>query len=236
MSATPWYKWYPIDYLRDTAHLTIIEDGAYRRMIDHVMSTRSGIEPDRVYRIAGAVTPEERAAVDRVVFEFTVMQSDGLHIPRCDKELEKLAKYRDGQREKARHRWDAGADATAYAGVMPGDMPDRCLPEVRYQKSDTRSQIPERSTKSSKATDVAARRLLGELNSRAGRNFKAVEAHLRLIKARINEHGEEVLRTMIVMKCREWKNDPKMSEYLRPGTLFNATKCADYVGRVGTFK
>ena len=34
---------------------------------------------------------------------------------------------------------------------------------------------------------------------------------------------------MIDCKVAQWLNDPKMSIYLRPETLFNATKCASYV-------
>jgi len=34
------------------------------------------------------------------------------------------------------------------------------------------------------------------------------------------------------MKCREWGADEKMEEYLRPATLFNATKFAQYRGKL----
>ena len=37
---------------------------------------------------------------------------------------------------------------------------------------------------------------------------------------------------VIAKKVREWGADPKMSTYLRPATLFNATKFAQYQGEL----
>ena len=80
-----------------------------------------------------------------------------------------------------------------------------------------------------------AKSLLELLNQKTGRNFRPVDAHMKMIIARLREHGEDTLRAMIAIKCREWRNDEKMSAYLRPGTLFRPGNCADYVGVVGTF-
>ena len=40
------------------------------------------------------------------------------------------------------------------------------------------------------------------------------------------------MRAVVVRKCRDWAADEKMEPYLRPATLFNATKFAQYVGEV----
>ena len=37
---------------------------------------------------------------------------------------------------------------------------------------------------------------------------------------------------VIAKKTREWKGNLKMDEYLRPATLFNATKFEQYVGEL----
>ena len=42
------------------------------------------------------------------------------------------------------------------------------------------------------------------------------------------------LIAVINRKCLEWLDDPKFSQYLRPSTLFNATKFNDYVGQLDT--
>ena len=38
------------------------------------------------------------------------------------------------------------------------------------------------------------------------------------------------LRAVVARKVAEWRDDPKMQKFLRPETLFNKTKCEQYVG------
>jgi uncharacterized phage protein (TIGR02220 family) len=56
---------------------------------------------------------------------------------------------------------------------------------------------------------------------------------LKLITARLKT-GASVAdcRQVIAKKTREWQGNPKMDEYLRPATLFNATKFEQYVGEL----
>ncbi len=66
-----YYRWFPGDYQRDTGDLSMTEDGAYRRLLDHYYSEENlSSEPQRLYRICRAFTPEEQAAVDFVVGRF----------------------------------------------------------------------------------------------------------------------------------------------------------------------
>ena len=53
------------DYLKDTAHLTMIEDGAYRRLIDlyYLHEQPLPSEKRQVYRLARASSPAEKKAV-----------------------------------------------------------------------------------------------------------------------------------------------------------------------------
>lgn len=73
--------------------------------------------------------------------------------------------------------------------------------------------------------------ILSYLNQRAKRDYRAVDSNLRLIAARLGE-GASVAdcKAVIDAKVSAWKDDPKMNEYLRPETLFNATKFAQYIG------
>lgn len=76
--------------------------------------------------------------------------------------------------------------------------------------------------------------ILEHLNSKAGRKFQPVPANLSLILARLKEGASaEDCRAVIDAKVAKWKSDPKWSEYLRPETLFNASKFASYVGQLG---
>lgn len=79
-----------------------------------------------------------------------------------------------------------------------------------------------------------AREVLTFLNEKTGRNYQPVDANLELIVARLKE-GATVgdCRAVIAKKCREWKGDSEMDEYLRPKTLFNRTNFAQYQGELG---
>ena len=77
-----------------------------------------------------------------------------------------------------------------------------------------------------------ATELLQFLNEKAGRRFEVNGANLDLVMARLKEPGrtKEQLRMMVARKIVQWEQDEKMAQYLRPATLFNKTKCAQYIG------
>lgn len=58
------------DYARDTAHLTLIEHGAYSVLLDRYYTTEEGIPADQAHRVARARSKEEKQAVDTVLSEF----------------------------------------------------------------------------------------------------------------------------------------------------------------------
>jgi len=75
--------------------------------------------------------------------------------------------------------------------------------------------------------------VLNFLNTKTGRNYQPVEANLKLIAARLKEGASvQDCRSVIAKKAREWGSDAKMEPYLRPATLFNATKFAQYRGEL----
>jgi uncharacterized phage protein (TIGR02220 family) len=71
------------------------------------------------------------------------------------------------------------------------------------------------------------------LNEKTSRNFRAVEANLAFIEARLRS-GVEVqdCKTLIARKVRDWGTNPTMMPYLRPETLFNKTKFETYLAEV----
>jgi len=80
----------------------------------------------------------------------------------------------------------------------------------------------------------ASRDILEFLNQSTGKSFQPVDANLNLIKARLKEgHDQGTIMAVISSKCEEWPHGHKMHQYLRPATLFNATKFNNYVGELG---
>lgn len=99
---------------------------------------------------------------------------------------------------------------------------------------DKQNSTPSSSSSSSSSdSKAAAKGVLDYLNEKAGRNYKPVKAHLALISARLSEGATvEECRAVIDAKVMAWGTDPKMRDYLRPETLFGATKFAGYVGQL----
>ena len=62
------------DYARDTAHLLMIEHGAYNLLLDRYYATEEGIPDDQKYRVTRARTPVEKQAVDSVLKEFFTLK------------------------------------------------------------------------------------------------------------------------------------------------------------------
>ncbi|HYE89793.1 MAG TPA: conserved phage C-terminal domain-containing protein [Terriglobales bacterium] len=78
-----------------------------------------------------------------------------------------------------------------------------------------------------------AREVLVWLNEKAGKHFEVIPTNLELIEARLRE-GRPVwlLKKLVSVKAKAWPKGHEMHEYLRPATLFNRTKCAQYVGEL----
>lgn len=74
---------------------------------------------------------------------------------------------------------------------------------------------------------LQAEAIIAYLNEKAGTRFKPVESNLKFIKARLKDYSIERLKAVIDLKVKEWRGT-KMQPYLRPETLFNATKFEAY--------
>lgn len=84
--------------------------------------------------------------------------------------------------------------------------------------------------KDSKERDQA-KEILSFLNELTGKNYRPVEANLKLVMARIKQHSHEDVAKVVAFMCKEWRGT-KMEKYLRPATLFNDTKFNQYIGEI----
>lgn len=126
------------DYAKDTAHLSMLEHGAYNLLLDRYYSTEEGIPEGEVYRVTRARTRQERAAIDRVLSEFFSL-ADGFWIKnRVEEEILKFQeslpaaeqkKEHDKERQRrARERRKAMfAELKEHGVVMPWNSPVTAL-------------------------------------------------------------------------------------------------------------
>lgn len=95
------------------------------------------------------------------------------------------------------------------------------LPDVEWQQAD-------KSTGDMSTDDIKV--IVEYLNNKIGAHYKPNGKKIKeLIKARMNEgYMVEDFKTVIDKKFKSWGNDPKMSLYLRPSTLFG-TRFGEYL-------
>ncbi len=123
-----WFPWYPALYRADTLDMTLEEDGAYRRLIDHYMETRMPI-PDNdnaISRIIGISVNDFQAIAKQVRSKFYA--NDGvLHSKRCDIELDRqdsLSKKRSNAAKHAAGKRNKNKVLQASAEQMPSNSTD----------------------------------------------------------------------------------------------------------------
>ncbi len=88
------------DYEAATAHLSLLEDAAYGRLLRIYYRTERPLPADtkQVCRLVRAASKPERDAVQAVLDEFFELREDGWHQVRCDEELQRYAD-REPERE-----------------------------------------------------------------------------------------------------------------------------------------
>jgi len=106
------------DYLKDTAHLSLLEHGVYTRLMDVYYTRETGIPAADAARLIGARSKEERAALDAVLAEFFRLHDGVLMQDRCDREIDRFKVKQLKAKASADARWNAQrsqSDRTADA-------------------------------------------------------------------------------------------------------------------------
>jgi uncharacterized protein YdaU (DUF1376 family) len=159
-----WYPRFPGDYMRDTAHLSVVEHGAYTLLLDHYYSTNGPLPESygTLIRICRAYDDVEQDAVKAIADQYFPIGPDGKrHNKRADEQLlemnEKRKVLSEAGKRGMKKRWkkqanneanneannQANNEANNQAIAYPHPHPH---PHTRSQKeeycSDT-SQCPE---------------------------------------------------------------------------------------------
>lgn len=80
------------DYVKKTLHLSMLEDGAYTRLLDIYYINERALPSDfkKCCRLARCTTKAEKDAVSFILEEFFELQDDGYHNNRADAEIEQF--------------------------------------------------------------------------------------------------------------------------------------------------
>jgi uncharacterized protein YdaU (DUF1376 family) len=110
--ATTWMPLYIADYLKDTRHLSTLENGAYLQLLMHAW-TNDGLLPSeetRIARIAGMTAKEWKASAE-VLLAFFTPSEQGFRHNRVERELERAGVIIEQRRAAGRAAGKASAAA-----------------------------------------------------------------------------------------------------------------------------
>ena len=97
-----YYKFNIKDWTRDTAHLSVEEEGVYRRLLDLYYESESPIPLETQSVIRRLRLGSHTEAVGLILSEFFREESDGYHHSRCDAEIAKYHAKAGANRENGR--------------------------------------------------------------------------------------------------------------------------------------
>jgi uncharacterized protein YdaU (DUF1376 family) len=153
------YKRHIGDYLKDTAHLSLLEHGVYTRLLDVYYTRESGIPDAQAARLISARTKEECAALKLVLEEFFDLVDETWIQHRCEREIDDASAQakanrengKKGGRPKAKHNPTDNPNETDQKpnGFSLGSISE--TEKNLSQTPDSRLQTPEVKNKGARA-------------------------------------------------------------------------------------
>ena len=224
-----YYQHHIGDYAQATAHLSMLEDAAYSRMLRWYYAEEKPLPSDAaaVCRIVRATSKQEREAVEIVLSEFFVLQADGYHQRRADAEIAQFTDKQNKARRSAKARWDkeheqCERNANALPTQCEGNAPINQEPRTKKEKKE-----PPLSGKPDQMAEV--REVLTFLRNMTGRAYREAPPTVNLIKSRLKNTSVDDIKRVLVHKGQQWLDDPEMEQFLRPSTLFRPSNFEQYL-------
>ncbi len=134
-----YYSYHIGDLARKTAHLSILEEGVYRRLIDRYFTYEAPIMTDEpaLCRLLRARSVDEKEAVHIILQEFFNLADDGWRHADCD---EAIAHYRSKSAkasDAANKRWGNVANAAKVGGIQTVmDLDGESVPMPTHSASE----------------------------------------------------------------------------------------------------
>ena len=127
------YQFHIGDYKSHTHHLSLLEDLAFRRLLDHYYLHEAPIKQRDIARQIGMRDNEQEVLT--VLNEFFVSTENGFINPRADEEINKYRKFSEDGKKGAAKRWHKDGNGEA---ISP---PNATLIATNNQEPITNNQI-----------------------------------------------------------------------------------------------
>lgn len=150
-----YYQFHIGDYMSHTRHLSLMEDLAYRRLLDFYFLHEQPIKHRDIARQIGM--REHEQDVLTVLNEFFLSTEDGFVSPRADKEIKQYKEFSEAGKRGAAKRW--GTPPHGEANSPPNAPPIA----TNNHKPITNNQLKEKPQRGSRlALDWVLSKSLGE--------------------------------------------------------------------------
>ena len=225
-----YYSFHIGDYLSATAHLSIIEHGAYRRLLDIYYIHESPLPDDvkQIYRLVGARGKEEREAVDSVLAEFFQSTPEGFRHDRCDHEIALCNKNRANGKKGGRPSKNTNPKETQTetqpkpktnpTETQPESPPSPHHPITPSQSSASTAEPPPGQPKAAPSPPAKVAPLVFELAVELRKIGVACTAsHPRVLEwAGQGVTVQQALEAVQVARMRKPEGEPISANYLAP--------------------
>jgi uncharacterized protein YdaU (DUF1376 family) len=112
-----YYNFHIGDYKSHTSHLSVIEDIAYRRLLDFYYLHEKPIKQHDIARQIGM--REHEQDVLTILDEFFLSSPQGFVHPRADKEIARFKEFAEAGKRGAAKRWGANGEANSPPNATP---------------------------------------------------------------------------------------------------------------------
>lgn len=117
-----YYQFHIGDYRRDTAHLTLLEHGIYRQLLDLYYISEKPLDKEVAKRLIGVRNTDEIRTYYELLTEF-FEEVDGKYVhKRCDYEIQRLKDKSNKAKDSVNKRWNkikGLKDTNVYTNVLP---------------------------------------------------------------------------------------------------------------------
>ena len=115
-----YYPYNIADYRKDTSHLSLLEHGCYRQLLDQYYLDEKPLpsDLDKLFRLFNAKTEDEKTAIKNVLNDFWTKTEDGYVQGRSKNEIKLYKDRLETASKSAKKRWDKGS------------MPSQCQPNA----------------------------------------------------------------------------------------------------------
>jgi len=190
------YQFHIGDYKSHTHHLSVIEDLAYRRLLDHYYLHEAPIKQRDIARQIGMRDHEQEVLT--VLDEFFVSTEHGYINPRADEEISKYRKFSEDGKKGAAKRWHKGSNGEA-------NSPPNATPiATNNQEPITNNQKKTVATKVARPELVSSQVWEDWLSIRRAKKLPLTDTAWTQILAEIEKSGHTV--DVVIKECclRGW--------------------------------